>query len=91
MKTIKISDGIELVIVDDGGIALKDLFNDRSIAILPEELDAVIDSLQQAKMQRVSYKFKEILRNNNLRVCTCSGYQLEKYGCQCSFREKNLR
>jgi hypothetical protein len=88
MKTIEISDTVELVIVDDGGVALKDLFNDRSIAILPTELTKLIDALTKAKSIH-----EEKIRK--LSACSCNAYVLENFGCKCDngkkYLEKNLR
>lgn len=88
MKTIPISDGIELVIVDDGGMCIKDIFGGKSIAILPEELDAIAVAVEQAKLYRVAKKFTDVVKNSSLKICKCSTYQLEKCGCVCATREE---
>lgn len=88
MITIGISENIELVIVDDGGMCIKDKFTGKSISILPEELDDMIEALEKAKMQRVANKFISIAKSVDVKICTCSEYQRQQYGCVC---QKNLR
>ena len=88
MISIHVSKGIELVVVDDGGIALKDLFNARSIAILPEELDDIIDAFREAK--KMARRFKHAVKTVNVKVCKCSLYQIQQHGCQCSAKEKKV-